>query len=153
MKITKAPFLIMLLLLVFAGCSKDDSEADKNPAQSKEYTLRAIGSDGVTGSVTFTEKSDGTTSAFVEISKLADRTPHPVFIYFNDEAKGGEVAITLNTIDCDCQSATTEVSKLDNGVRITYQELVNFNGHLKVHQSETDMDNIIAQGNIGSNVN
>ncbi|MEJ1222643.1 hypothetical protein [Sediminicola sp. 1XM1-17] len=77
---------------------------------------------------------------------------HPAKIYLNNVAQGGEVANTLAAIECDCESSTTLVSKLDNGTAISYDELVKFNGHLKIHQNEDHMEVIIAQGNIGANV-
>ncbi|MDC6350288.1 hypothetical protein PP178_01895 [Zeaxanthinibacter sp. PT1] len=141
--------LALIVFAVFSSCQKDDEPVEV--FRSKEYTLRPVGSSKVSGTVTFTEKKDGTTSVLVALNNSSTDV-HPAFIYYNDEAKGGEVAVTLKSIDCSCQSSTTEVSKLATGIRLTYEDLLRFNGHVKVHLSDTKMETILVQGNIGSNV-
>ncbi|WP_166636650.1 hypothetical protein [Zeaxanthinibacter enoshimensis] len=136
-------------MFVLGACSKDDDAAQA--FRSKEYVLHPVGTSKVSGTVTVTEKKDGTASVLVALNNSSTDI-HPAFIYYNDVAKGGEVAVTLKPIDCACQSSTTEVSKLKNGVRLTYDDLLRFNGHVRVHLSDAKMETILVQGNIGSNV-
>ncbi len=131
-------------------CSKDDDTPDFI-GRSKEYTLHPVNGSGVTGSIIITERKDGHSSVLVSINNAA-KDVHPAFIYYNDEAKGGEVAFTLKAIDCSCASSTTEVSKMDNGVPIRFDDLIGFNGHIRVHKNKNAMDQVLAMGNIGSNV-
>jgi len=42
------------------------------------------------------------------------------------------------------------VSKLDNGTTFTYEEPVNVNDHLKIHQNANHIKVLIAQINIGA---
>jgi hypothetical protein len=145
---------ITLLFLVvgfafLAGCS--NSEESSNLA-SKVYQLRYTDDPSLLGKVTFTENSDGSTTVFLELNGTSDDV-HPAYIYYNNLTQGGPIAITLNAIDCDCEDSTTLVSKLDNGTAISFEQLLTFNGHIKVHQSSSEMETILLQGNIGSNGN
>jgi len=40
---------------------------------------------------------------------------------------------------------------LDNGNAISYEDLLTFNGHIKVHKSSNELETVLLQGNIGSN--
>lgn len=134
---------------LLSGCSKDDSSTKLS---SKVYQLRYVDDPSLLGKVTFTENSDGSTTVFLELNGTSDDI-HPAYIYSNSLTQGGPIAITLNPIDCDCEDSTTLVSKLDNGTTISFEQLLTFNGHIKVHQSSSEMQTILLQGNIGSNGN
>ena len=43
------------------------------------------------------------------------------------------------------------MSKLNSGTAITYDELLNFNGYINVHESAGNLGSLIAQGDIGQN--
>ena len=137
--------------LIISGCSKDDSSA-KSSTSVKLYTLSPVSNSKISGEVTFTKNEDGSTTVLLEING-SSKDVHPAFIYFNNAATGGEVAITLNPIDCDCESSTTIVATLDDGTPITYEQLLKFDGHLKIHQNGDHLEIIITQGNIGANAN
>lgn len=134
--------------VLFADCSKDDSEPQK--LGSKEFSLHSVDKPEVQGKVTFYERKDGSTDVVLQLNGSSTDI-HPGFIYNGKESAGGSVAITLDPIECDCQSSTTTVTKLDNGTAITYDALKAFNGHVKIHQSASELQTVIARGNIGIN--
>ncbi len=153
MKITKISALLFLVTaFTFLSCSKDDSETDKFQPRNKVYALNAVASSNVTGSATFTENEDGSTSILLSLNNSSTDI-HPAHIHLNNVITKGPVAVTLTSIECNCEESITEVSKLDNGTPISYDELIKFNGYINVHQSATAMQTIIVQGNIGSNAN
>ena len=78
---------------------------------------------------------------------------HIGHIHFGNALGGGAVAITLNIIDCDCENSVTLVTKLDDGTHIKYEEIYKNDGYVDIHQSEKELDVIIALGNIGTNAN
>lgn len=142
--------LIVFTAFTFLNCSKDEN-SDKNEITTMVYPLNAKTDAGISGSATFNKKDDGTTTVILSISNSSDDI-HPAYIYFNDAATTGPIAVTLMPIDCDCEESISEVSMLDNGTAITFDELINFNGHINIHQNASELETIIAQGNIGSNV-
>ena len=143
-------FLISISLII-SVCSKDDSSS-KSSTSVKLYTLSSVSNSNISGKVTFKKNEDGSTTVLLEINGSSTDI-HPAFIYFNDAATGGEIAITLEPIDCDCESSSTIVTTLDDGTPITYEQLLKFDGHIKIHQNEDHMEIVITEGNIGSNAN
>ncbi|MCM4154146.1 hypothetical protein DHD05_21365 [Arenibacter sp. N53] len=145
-------FLLLLSLsLVISSCGKDDNPSDPSTSV-KVFTLSSVSNSKISGKVTFKKNEDGSTTVLLEINGSSTDI-HPAFIYFNDAATGGEVAITLAPIDCDCESSSTVITTLDDGTPITYEQLLKFDGHIKIHQNEDHLEIIITQGNIGANAN
>ena len=145
--------LLISISLVISSCGKDDNTTPDAPSTSvKVYTLSSVSNSKISGKVTFTKNVDGSTTVLLEINGSSTDI-HPAFIYLNNAATGGDVAITLEPIDCDCESSSTIVTTLDDGTPITYEQLLKFDGHIKIHQNEEHLEIIITQGNIGANAN
>lgn len=143
-------FLVSMSLIIF-GCSKDDSST-KSSTSVKVYTLSSVSNSNISGKVTFKKNEDGSTTVLLEINGSSTDI-HPAFIYLNNLETGGQIAITLAPIDCDCESSSTVITTLDDGTPITYEQLLKFDGHIKIHQNEDHLEIIITQGNIGANSN
>ena len=148
----KFPLLYLLVLsIVLVGCSKDsnDPEAPEIPS-SKTFQLNSAAKPGVSGKVTF-KKIDATTTEITLQLNGSSTDVHLGHIHFKDVLSGGDIAITLEPIDCNCENSVTLVKTLDNGTPISYEQLLNFDGYVDILQSESEMDVIIAIGNIGKN--
>lgn len=136
--------------LVLSGCSKDKDSSDPT-ASVKAYPLTSVANSNISGKVTFTKNGDGSTTVLLEING-ASLDVHPAFIYFGDKNNPGEVAITLDPIDCDCESGSTVIRTMDDGSAISYEQLLQMDAHVSIHQNADHLQVILAQGNIGSNV-
>jgi hypothetical protein len=66
---------------------------------------------------------------------------------------GGPVTKTLISINGTTGMSYTTIRKLDGGLNITYDNWMNYNGYINIYQTAVEFDNIISQGNIGSNKN
>lgn len=142
----KITFLFLALGFVsLMGCSKDDPVA---LTESKVFQLRYTEDPSLLGKVIISRNSDGFSTVSIQLDGTSTEV-HPTYIYYNSLSEGGPIAITLDP--CGCLESNTVVTKLDNGQNITYEELINFNGHVKIHRSFDHMDTILLQGNIGSN--
>ena len=138
--------LALVFTLVFTSCGKDDA-AKAVILQSVEYQIYDISGSGVTGTATFTQEDNGSTHVLIELNG-ADTSTNPAFIHFNSAAMGGDVAITLSA--CECAISDTTITKLDNGNSITYEGLLDLNGHITI----LDGNGIkIAVADIGANAN
>lgn len=142
--------ILTMLALVISGCSNDDSDGTPNTSV-KVFTLNSVSNSNITGKATFTKNANGSTTILLEINGSSVDV-HPAYIYLGTKDNPGAKAITLEIIDCDCESSTTIVTKLDDGTPITFEQLLQFNGHISIHQNADHMEVILAQGNIGSNV-
>ena len=69
----------------------------------------------------------------------------------NDAATTGPIVVDLTNVDGDTGMSKTNVSELNDGTAVSYDELIDFNGYINVHNSGSDIGTLVAQGNIGSN--
>tara|TARA_R110000796_G_scaffold88850_4_gene191933 strand:- start:88929 stop:89381 length:453 start_codon:yes stop_codon:yes gene_type:complete len=146
----KSTFLLVVFLFTLLNaCSKTE---DVFIPQSEVFLLKASSDAKISGKITFTEKQDGSTIVLLEMDGSNDDI-HPAFIYAGNFQTGGQIAISLEAIQCNCQASTTYVATLDDGSPISFDQLKKFNGHVRVHQSKSKMSIILANGNIGSNRN
>ncbi|HZK06661.1 MAG TPA: hypothetical protein VFC92_00540 [Bacteroidales bacterium] len=134
-----AMVLAAFLLLTVTSCKKDDS-----PARETSYTLKTQDVLGVTGTVTFIETSSTTSTITIKLSG-APSGSHPAALYSNSIAEGGTIVQVLNPVDASGTSST-EVNSL------TYNQLIVYDGFVKVVKSSTEPNVILAQGDIGGNV-
>lgn len=141
--------ILTMLALVISGCSKDDNDGTPNTSV-KVFPLSSVSNSNIFGKATFTKNADGSTTILLEINGSSIDV-HPAYIYLGNTAEPGAPSITLEVIDCDCESSTTIVTKLDDGTPITYEQLLQYNGHISIHQNAEHMEVILAQGNIGAN--
>ncbi len=149
MKLKSSPYILMVLALgIFAGCSKDDNGNDPVIVDSKVYQLTEVNGSGVTGKAKFTKDDSGNTEVLIELDG-STTSSHPAFIRYNTAAQGGDVALTLKS--CECNVGHTTVTKLDNGEPITFEGLLELNGHVSIHASPNDLGSVVASANIGMN--
>ena len=138
--------MLFLSIIMLSSCGKTEDYLG-----STEYKLYEVNNSGVSGTAIFKENKDGSTTIVLQLDGSSTDV-HPGYIYFNSLAENGSVALTLEPIDCDCESSETVVTKLDNGTAFSYANFVAFNGNIKIHQNINDLETVIAQGNIGHNV-
>mgnify|MGYP005824245703 FL=1 len=154
----KKNYLILLLCVTsvfFYSCDDDDDVMDDillGTGKIVTYDLKTKDVDGISGTATFTEVADGSVNINLLLSGTPDDGAHPAHIHFNSASEGGDIALTLTTVDGKSGYSTTNVTELDDGTPITYGELLNFDGYINVHLSDTDLGTIVAQGDIGQNI-
>ncbi|MBL7763243.1 MAG: hypothetical protein JNL23_07425 [Chitinophagaceae bacterium] len=146
-----------MLAVVIYSCNKDDDGTNDN-IRSKEYTLAAVNSSGVSGKVTITENTDKSFNVLVNIDNSVKDTVHPLHIHNGSVNVPGNIAIPLSSITGTggaAQSLTSNINSVtwpDSTVHvITYDSIIQYNGYLNVHYSAYRMDSLISQGNIGIN--
>lgn len=138
--------LALAFTLVFTSCNKDDA-ATAVILQEVTYTIFDVANSGVSGKATFTQEDNGSTHVLIELDN-SNTTTNPAYINFNSAAEGGDIAITLKA--CECLISNTTITTFDNGNTITYEGLINLNGHITILDEN---NNIIAVADIGSNAN
>lgn len=140
--------LALTCTLFFISCKKDDV-TQAVIMQSNEYTIYDVSGSNITGKATFTQEDNGSTHVLIELvgSSTAE---NPAFIRYNSASEGGDVAITLKA--CECLISNTTVTKFDNGTPITYEGLLQLNGHITIHDGN-NQSSILAVADIGSNSN
>ena len=147
-------------MFIFSGCTKEETAepiqtsnkeaTGDNLRQIQVYPLMSVSDPSVSGSVSF-QKAGPNTKVTIILEGTMPDGDHPAHIHFNSVAEGGGIAVSLNNVNGASGRSTTIVNMMDNGTTITYEDLLNFDGHVNVHVSPTNLATLIAQGDIGSN--
>jgi len=119
-------------------------------ASSTTYSLGTVNESGIDGQVTFAKRVSGSSLVTIDLNGASPTGNYPVYIYDNNLATTGPVAITLNNYTGTTGKSVTSVRKLNNNTLINYDQLTDFNGHINIGTSAID-PTYVAQGNIGSN--
>ncbi|WP_430468565.1 hypothetical protein [Winogradskyella ouciana] len=144
--------IIFFITLGFTSCSLDDDGNVIGPTgNSKTYALVSVDDPNIFGTARFIENSNNSTTVELELVGTPSGGMHPAHIHFNTAAEGGDIAVTLGTVDGSTGFSTVIVSELDDGNPITYDQLINFDGYINVHLSASDLGTLVAQGDIGEN--
>lgn len=117
----------------------------------KEYMLDPVSNPAISGKATFEKRKNGAALVTVALTGTTGGNTHPSHIHANSAAQGGGIVIDLANVDGATGIGRTNVTQLNNGTAITYDELLNFNGYLNVHLSSVNLATLIAQGDIGQN--
>ena len=146
---------MLLVMTVLYSCDNGDDENPNMPpletGNRKSFTLYADSTNQPGGRATFVELEGNSTRIEIVLNDSDASEIHPTHIHYNSAASGGDIAITLESVDGADGTSQTEVRTLDDGTAISYNELLDFNGHINIHQSQLQLNTIIAFGDIGIN--
>lgn len=148
----KSIFLIFTTTLIMSCNDDDDVNIPDEPqptGQEVAYGLNAVSDPEISGTATVIEMDDGSITVEIQLVNPVADEMHPAHIHFSED---NEIAITLGTVDGDTGFSTINFTTKENGDPITYAQLLEFDGYINVHKSASDLNTLIAQGNIGSNV-
>jgi len=153
----KTLFLLSAAILLFS-CSDDGGstptppDPDPQPTGStKVFQLASASNLGVSGTATFIEIDDGSTTIELDLQNTTAGGDHPAHIYANTAVEGGDLLLTLGNVNGSDGKSTINVSALDDGSAISYAQLLDINGHIEVALDDTDLVSLIAEGDIGQN--
>ncbi|WP_215223569.1 CHRD domain-containing protein [Echinicola shivajiensis] len=118
---------------------------------SKTYNLLEKAVPGISGTITFQKRVNGSTLATISLDGTPDGGSHPAHIHSNSAAEGGPIAISFNPVDGSTGLSTTVIEENDQGMPVSYEEIINMDGYVNVHLSSGDLGTIVAQSDIGIN--
>ncbi len=145
--------LFTITALILSSCSDDDFDYKfyEPTGNSITYDLGSKDVTGIFGTATFVEIADGSININLDISGTPSGGIHPAHIHLNSAAEGGAIAVSLDPVNGDSGNSSINITTLDDGTPITYNELLNFDGYINVHLSSEELGTIVAQGDIGQN--
>ncbi len=145
--------LSILVTAIFIGCNKDDEDKSPQPTgEEKTYELSAVGTSSVSGTALFEEMDDESVRITLTLTGTSSDGDHPTHIHANSAAEGGGIVVNLTNVDGSTGISETIVTELEDGTPISYESLIAFDGYINVHDSQDNLGNLLAQGDIGSNV-
>lgn len=150
LRLSFLPFLFLVSIIFFVACS-DDYTSPELPGESKQFVLFTKSNPSISGTVTFSKRSDNETLITVQLTGTSAGGSHPAHLHSNSAAESGGILLDLNPIDGRTGKSETVVKSLNSGSPITYNQLIDLNAYVNVHLSASDLATLIAQGDIGVN--
>ena len=149
---------MLLALLVLGACGSDgneDSEFTGNEVRL-ELVPGTVEGNTTTGELVIRERNNGQAQLDIALQNVLQGASHPVHLHFGSLSDDGEVATfltTLSEVDGVGRSSTV-LSALDDETPITYSDLTNFNGSIKIHfEASGPLENeVLGAVNIGLNM-
>ena len=145
----------ILLLQALTNCSDDDEGAPPPGPQLtgniEQYTVFSRSDPGISGTAEFAERDDGVTVITISLNGTAAGGDHPSHIHANNATDGGAILVDLVNVDGETGVSVTEISALNDGTVVTYNDLINIDGYINVHLSTADLVTLIGQGDVGAN--
>ncbi len=147
------------LIWVFAagicvvGCQGNENAESEFTGREMVYPLAQGSEYDIQGTVTFKERSDGTSNIDVDLSGTEGIAEHPVHLHPGDiSTPGADVAALLNPVSGASGKSETILVRLSDESPVSYNDLINMDACIKIHlaASGPDRDIILAGGNIGS---
>ncbi|GAA4828058.1 hypothetical protein [Algivirga pacifica] len=132
--------------------AQGDIGGNELTGESTEYVLNTLDVEGISGTATFYERANGEALATIMLEGTPEGGIHPAHIHMNSAAEGGDIAFTFTPVDGTTGMSTTHVAALDDSTAFGYEDVLEYNGYINVHLSAEELSTIVAQGDIGSNV-
>ncbi|WP_189702490.1 CHRD domain-containing protein [Subsaximicrobium wynnwilliamsii] len=123
--------------------------------ESKTYVLNSVAVPTISGTAKFEERVNDETLVTISISGTPDGGMHPAHIHAGSVAEApGDILISLTNVMGGTGISKTNVAKFDgdDGAAINYSGLLAIDGYINVHLSAEALGTIVAQGNVGANV-
>jgi len=130
---------------------EEEMEETVTEVDSKEFDLSSVADPNISGTAKFISKSDNSLTVELKINGTPAGGMHPAHIHFNTAVEGGDIALTLGTVNGDTGESSVDFTTLDDGTAITYAQLLEFDGYINVHLSAEELPTLVAQGDIGQN--
>lgn len=149
--------LILGIVILVSFCSCSESDPEVYTGQQLEYKLNKASDFDYTGTLTVRELADGNLELSVQLvgAKSTLSTTFPAHLHFGSYSDpDAPMALMLNPVSgADLQSKSI-LGALMNGKKLNFEEMKNFDGHVKVHLASEGPDYkvILVAGNIGSNL-
>ncbi len=149
--------LILPILLTITFCYSCNNDDDNAKTTYKEFLLEEVNNSGVKGIVQVIKSPSGNSFISISLEGTNSGNTYSTNIYNNSLSEGGDIAFSLSNINGEDNKTVISSTSLnsmyfhDPELDITYDQLLNFNGHIKVLNNKSD-STILAQGNIGVNI-
>ncbi|MEX1239208.1 MAG: CHRD domain-containing protein, partial [Cyclobacteriaceae bacterium] len=142
---------IASVVFYFSGCDDESDPAPQLTGDSHSYPLASVSDPAISGNVTFAQRDDDKVLVTIQLTGTQATASHPAHIHANSAAAGGGIVLDLSPVSGADGKSETVVDALNDGTPMTYEGLLDFNGFVNVHASESDLATLIAQGDIGGN--
>lgn len=139
--------LVIPMVMVIYSCTEELPDVT---GKNHLYHLKSVSDQQIDGHIKIRERVGGSIQLELALNNANPNQTYLAYIHFNNALEGGGVALTLTPVDGQSPTSVTEISSLDSGSPITYEELLQFDGHLNI-QLGHDPGMTVASADIGTN--
>lgn len=126
-----------------------------NGLTGEEHTYAIESYAGTTissGTVTFKERTNGSTLVEIKLKGSPVGGSHPAHIHENNFAVGGDIVIPLNNVEYTTDDSDPDVTAVSwTSIENDYDTMLSYDGYVAVHLNEGDLATIIGLSDIGAN--
>jgi hypothetical protein len=142
-----------LLVLLMSGCSDDDEVPPVETPGYVEYALEPGENSNVFGTISFQKLDDGGVEVTINLENTVPGGEHPAHLHYGMATEETTLmAAMLRPVDGDTGESITVISQLMEGGEFNYDDVLAFDGHVKVHlDAGAGYTTTLAIGNIGLN--
>jgi hypothetical protein len=147
-------FLFTIGCFIFSCESTNDPQATDLTGRQVTYNLVPGNSQlNVSGTIDFKEGTDKSMLVEIKVSSTGSGGEHPVHLHFGTlGTPDADIAALLSPVDAVNGTSSTTLTLLRNQTPFTYQDLLNFDGSIKIHMDDgPNKDVVLAATNIGVN--
>ncbi|HNP18607.1 MAG TPA: hypothetical protein PKL31_09255 [Fulvivirga sp.] len=145
---------LIILLFCLLGCDTDE-EVSVYTGNEQQYALSQASNFPVNGFVVFRERRDNLTEIKISLTGTEGDINHPAHLHYgNISNPDADMALLLTPVNGNTGESISLANALNDETPMTYDDFINFDGHIKIHQDDGPNKNVIlALGNIGSAAN
>ena len=132
--------------------AQGDIGTNELTGDSREYELSTAAEAGISGTATVHKRVSGAALLEIALEGTPDDGEHPAHIHMNSAAESGDIVISLSAVAGASGKSWTHIEADDSGAAVTYEDLLEIDGYINVHRSATELEVLVAQGDIGINV-
>ena len=142
---------VLLALLLATGCGTDSMEDETGlTGNSEGYALEEVDGSDISGSIRFEELHGGDTFVTMQLAGVDFEETYELRLHDNTVDEGGPMRLELGEVYGVTGVNEGIINAEDN--LLTYDDLIQYDGHVVVHVSENN-ETLVAAGNIGANAN
>lgn len=148
------PIFLLLLVTIYA-CSQEGVNEFTGNEISIPMIAGEVQGNSTSGILTIKERTDGKAQIEIVVQNVLPNSVHPIHLHYGSLDDNGNVATLLTELTevKGTGKSVSILSTLENGNEISYQDLVNMDGSIKIHFEASGPleDALIASTNIGVN--
>lgn len=146
----------LTLVLILGACQSDGGQSEFTGNQVQlELIPGTVAGNTTTGTLLIRERTDGLAQLDITMNNVLSGAQHPVHLHFGSLDDDGDVATFLTTLieENGVGRSSTVLTRLDNGTSLTYNDMVTFNGSIKIHFEASGPleDSLLGSTNVGIN--
>ncbi|MCC5930830.1 MAG: hypothetical protein JJU28_16415 [Cyclobacteriaceae bacterium] len=147
--------LLLTFIILFACETQSRFDADEiYTGNAVVYPLFAGTEFPFDGKVTIRERTDEFTEIDIQVKNTQGPRYFPIHLHYSSFDVSADLAAWLEPLSAATGNSKTLIKYLANESPVTYHDLIEFDGHIKIHLESGPMrDVILSYGNIGLNAN